>query len=165
MLKHIEKAMFTLSLKVPGLAQAALKRHGFSGIRPVADTNKAAETFPGLLYLKQTRWLLPVWSGASDKTIYEDAMTNMWARAWHDCLHLDLNAEFDMAGERAIGLSIIENMRDVFNPDERCLLWAEVVGQAQHFEKFGAFPDDQRAFTLDYINRGYKLGDSYAATL
>lgn len=86
----------------------------------------------------------------------------MLARAWHDCSHIELHAEFDAVGERAVAVYARDSTRHCLTELERGLMWTEVVGQLEHLQQFGAFPADQRAFTLDYINRGYKLGGSFA---
>src|SRR6266404_5349587 len=43
---------------------------------------------------EQSLGSLVVWSGASEGTIYGDAKVNHAFRAWHDSLHLKLNATF-----------------------------------------------------------------------
>ena len=45
--------------------------------------------------------VLPVWEGASDRTLYGDPRINHAARAWHDRAHLAGGFDFTPAGERA----------------------------------------------------------------
>jgi hypothetical protein len=169
MLKHIEQALHSLSIKTTEQSVLALKTLGFSGIYQANNPKHVPSNLAELmreahharLYGQEYTINMPVWAGACDKTIYTTPGVNLCARAWHDCLHIELRAEFDDKGERAIAEHIRDNMQHILTDLERGLMWTEVVGQLEHLQQFGAFPDDQRAFTLDYINRGYKLGDSF----
>lgn len=103
----------------------------------VADT--APSTFEDLIKAPS----LIVWSGASDRTIYGDPAVNWAFRAWHDSLHLKLNAPFTLEGEKRVAL---EQARLVDSDAIARIILAEVVGQAEYFAKQGEFPVDQVAF-------------------
>jgi hypothetical protein len=89
-----------------------------------------------------------VWSGASDATIYGAASVNHAFRAWHDSLHLKLNAPFNMHGERIVAL---EQARLIGSDTYGHLIIAEVIGQAEHYALTGQFPTDQKAFVIEYL--------------
>lgn len=94
---------------------------------------------------------IPVWSGASSRSIWSRADVNILSRAWHDAHHILLCAEFDIAGDLACAryaCSLIEGK------PERAILWAEIAGQAFYFERWQAFPSDQRGFVRDCIRFG-----------
>lgn len=95
-----------------------------------------------------------VWAGASDATIFGDPAINWAFRAWHDATHLALAADFTLAGERATcEAQIVALERAYPRIPKLCatILRAEVIGQAEHFVRFGSFPLDQVAFTLEAI--------------
>lgn len=96
-----------------------------------------------------------VWTGGSDNTIFDSAAVNWHFRAWHDYHHIRLNLPFTFEGEKQTAR---EQIRDVYwmFPVEVAeqfarLIWAEVVGQAEHFEKHGVFPVEQKAFIEAYL--------------
>lgn len=93
---------------------------------------------------------LVVWFGASEDTIYGNASVNWAFRAWHDSLHLKLGAPFTFEGEKLVAL---EQARLVDNPRLGDIIMAEVVGQAEHLEKHGEFPANQRAFIEAYLKK------------
>ena len=91
---------------------------------------------------------LVVWSGASDKTIYGDSSVNWAFRAWHDSLHLKLNAEFNEAGEKRVAL---EQARLIGGDTFGLIIVGEIVGQAEYLSKYGQFPVDQVEFMHNYL--------------
>ena len=91
---------------------------------------------------------LVVWSGASDSTIYGDASTNHTFRAWHDSLHLKLNAPFTFEGEKLVGL---EQARLIQNDTMGRIIMGEVVGQIEYLNKYGQFPANQIEFMRNYL--------------
>lgn len=91
---------------------------------------------------------LVVWSGASEQTIYGDPTVNHAARAWHDSLHLKLGADFTVIGETRVA---IEQCRLIGSDQYADILWSEIVGQVEYFEKHGSFPIDQVEFIRNYL--------------
>lgn len=91
---------------------------------------------------------LVVWAGASDQTIYGDAKVNWAFRAWHDQLHLKLNAPFTYDGEKLVA---IEQARLIDSDQLGLILIAEIVGQTEYYNKYGSFPVDQVAFINNYL--------------
>lgn len=94
---------------------------------------------------------IPVWAGASERTIWSGPRVNYLFRAWHDSVHVAACADFDTAGE-------LETARrqcaQIEGKPERAILWAETAGQVLYHAAHGAFPDDQRRYVLDCIRFG-----------
>lgn len=90
---------------------------------------------------------LVVWCGGSDNTIYGDARVNWAFRAWHDSLHLKMQAGFDLEGETRVAY---EQARIIGGKYAEILL-AEIIGQAEYFKKFGQFPENQVQFIKEYL--------------
>jgi hypothetical protein len=91
---------------------------------------------------------LVVYSGGSENTIYGDPRVNWAFRAWHDELHLKLNAPFTLEGETLVGL---EQARLIGGDTLGLVMASEVVGQVEYFQKHGSFPVDQVAFLDNYL--------------
>jgi hypothetical protein len=108
-----------------------------------------------------------VWDGASDKTIFACPETNYAFRDWHDWLHWKLGADFTPQGERAVLLGMQAQVVSLYGgrtgPCQDVLRWcaileAEVIGQLEHKEDHGGFPEDQREVTKRYLSvRGWKF--------
>lgn len=94
---------------------------------------------------------LVVWSGASDRTVYGDARVNHAFRAWHDSLHLKLNAPFTVEGETLVAL---EQARLIGSDAWAQVMLAEVIGQVGYARSNGAFPVDQVEFIKQYLKGG-----------
>ena len=123
-----------LNRKILKLAPKHLARD----IAPNTFKELASNTVSGLV----------VWSGASDKTVYGDPMVNWAMRAWHDSIHLKINAEFNSEGEKRVGL---EQARLIGSDRLGLILVAEVIGQVEYFDKYGSFPIDQVQFVSNYM--------------
>lgn len=97
---------------------------------------------------------LIIWSGASDNTIYNDAVVNYAFRALHDALHIKTGLDFSPDHEIEIG-RIQASKYDGIMAD---LVYAETAGQALYYKINGIFLLDQTSFTRQYlINLGYKI--------
>lgn len=108
----------------------------------------APDTFASLLANKYSR--LVVWAGASEKTIYGDPSVNWAFRAWHDALHIKLNADFTLQGE----ILVAREQATLIDSDAMAsLIMAEVQGQAEYFAKHGEFPVDQQQFIMEYLKQ------------
>jgi hypothetical protein len=91
---------------------------------------------------------LVVWAGASEGTVYGDALVNYAFRAWHDSLHLKLQAPFTLQGETVVALEQARIL-GLHSRTWASLVMAEVLGQASYLAETGMFPKDQVRFTLD----------------
>jgi hypothetical protein len=133
-MKGVDMLSSELNRKILKLAP----RHTVSDIAPHSfETLKSAAT-SGLV----------VYSGGSDDTIYGDPRVNWAFRAWHDQLHLDLNAPFTLEGERLVGL---EQARLIGGDRLGLIMVAEVVGQIEYLEANGGFPVNQAEFLRNYL--------------
>lgn len=102
------------------------------------------------------RLVRPVWDGASEASIYGAPEINHAFRAWHDACHVAGQFGFDLGGEKQTCEMQVKQFYCVFPSapsDVAALLCAEIIGQAEYFAEFGEFPEDQRAFVVDYLNR------------
>lgn len=96
---------------------------------------------------------LVVWSGESENTIYACPETNWAARAWHDWHHGKHGFDFTLGGERKTAESQARDLIELYGTgpdvvDMVELLLAEVIGQAEFYERTGGrFPTNQRQFS------------------
>lgn len=147
---EFQAARRAFSGKVESIALRALSKHGYYGINPLAvgpnslDELKAATS--------QGSRLFPVYAGHSDRTIYNSPRINLLMRAWHDLVHLELDAPFTYEGELAVGRAQLQHPS--IDGADSILLHADIIGQIEFYAAIGTFPDDQRGFVLDYINHG-----------
>jgi hypothetical protein len=125
------------------------------------------ETAPSSLaelndHIERTGRML-VWNGASDHTIFGGSGEMNWAfRAWHDWAHWRYQLPFNEAGERAAAFVQVAHLVRLYGDDDdvvdmAALVLTEVMGQAQHKNRAGEFPPDQRAFTLANTHRFHPL--------
>lgn len=96
----------------------------------------------------------PVWTGASDRTIFATPALNVANRAWHDATHVALGTGFEPGAELATVRVQCAQLRALGGDELARLYWADGAGQQEHYYRFGAFPRDQRAFCFDYCARG-----------
>jgi len=99
---------------------------------------------------------IKVWSGASDKTIFDCAGINHAFRAWHDFHHITKQLPFTPEGEMKVVQCQMQDLIKIYGDNEdtqrmNAILWAEVVGQGQYEELHGAFPDNQKGFIKAYL--------------
>jgi len=126
-------------------------RHAVQQLAPeFIPRSVAPATFRQLVEAAQGR-AIPVWSGASDKTIWGDVRTNHAFRAWHDAAHLVGRYPFTLAGEEAAWRTQVATL--CFHYPQAPLLWGrllwiEIVEQAYFHAEYGQFPADQIAFTM-----------------
>lgn len=92
----------------------------------------------------------------SDRTIFGDPEHNWAFRAWHDWTHLAISAPFTLDGELAVAHRQIQDMHLAYGHGKQAqefarLIMSEVYGQALYFRNHGKFPEDQIAFTHDWL--------------
>lgn len=91
---------------------------------------------------------LVIWSGSSDRTIYQDASVNHAFRAIHDALHLTSGYDFSPDSEIALGkLQASKQSSDLLAD----LIFCEVSRQAMYYKQNNVFVPDQVTFTKQYI--------------
>lgn len=99
---------------------------------------------------------LPVWDGASDKTIYSSPAVNYAARAWHDSTHLQHGYDFSLSGELSVGELQELEVREAlggWGEIASLIIRADTRGQTIYQSNHGFFPEDQAAFCVEYVNR------------
>lgn len=112
-------------------------------IMRLAPAHRVADHAPGSYEeLRRLDSGLVVWAGASESTIYGDRAVNWAFRAWHDSLHIRLNAPFTAEGEARVAY---EQARILGGFHGRVML-AEVIDQGRVFLETGSFPTDQVSF-------------------
>lgn len=97
---------------------------------------------------KRNRTPLPVWSGASDATIYTSPEGNYAFRFVHDVLHVVFNADFSVQGESVVTVHHAKMAAEYFGADslEYKMLLADGLGQVFYMAQHGQFPVDQLAY-------------------
>lgn len=104
-----------------------------------------------------SRGRITIYSGGSDGTIFDCPDTNRMFRAWHDWAHLHLDANFSLEGEtRACELQCAQILARYGDGDTgqdmARVLRAEIIGQAQFWQRNRRYVTRQRAFTLAYLD-------------
>lgn len=124
------------------------KQYGFDFI----DTDLAPNTFTDLMVAYQfsleNKKALPVFSGASDNTIYFDKQSNWGFRFWHDMVHCANKLDFSLQGEiQTANLQLIDVAKH-FGQDslEYKIFKIDTIGQATYSTLYGIFPDNQIEF-------------------
>jgi hypothetical protein len=88
---------------------------------------------------------LVIWSGASDKTIYQDASVNWAFRAWHDRMHVQTGLSFAPGAEIELGRIQAAQCDSALMQD---LIYCEVARQVMVLQATGEFVADQFDFTV-----------------
>lgn len=143
-----------LSLFVIRKAAALTKQLGFGYV----DSDDAPESYPELMAYwmesTHTRKAFPVWSGASDNTIYTSVGANYAFRFWHDSLHARNALGFNYADEVVIGTTQTNEVAEEFGEFslETLLMHYDTVGQSTYANMNGGqFPEDQLAWVTKEI--------------
>ena len=122
------------------------------GFDVTMDEDEAPDSLRRLTaHIGETNRML-VWGGDSEDTIFDCPETNWAFRAWHDWCHWKGQFPFTVEGERTAARMQMDHIINfVGDPVERGkLTWLvhfEVVGQAEHYENYGDFPENQREWT------------------
>lgn len=106
---------------------------------------------------------LQVDTRGSDKTIYDSPAINYKARVWHDFCHILRDLDFSLEGEFGVYLLQCSQIFAKFGgANEKTLKYckildAEVNGMAKYREENGVFPEDQRQFVTEYLDRSISV--------
>ena len=110
----------------------------------------ASENAPNNLATMRLAWAegssYPVYSGASDKTVYSTPEQNLAFRFWHDVLHLVYDLDVSFEEELQIAKIHQKSARQYYGPDAALLMRIDTRGQSEYYKEHGAFPEDQLAF-------------------
>jgi len=102
---------------------------------------------------------MPVYSGASEKTIWSSPEINYAFRAWHDSIHVMYNYDFSFKGELLTARMQITLTEEYLKTDQFSdLLWCEIAGQVGYFAAFNKFPEDQKEFVYRLLANGVRSG-------
>jgi len=117
----------------------------------------APQTYDELIRDIEHHGIITVWSDASERTIYGDPEVNFAFRAWHDWCHWRGRHDFSPEGENATAKMQYAHLLTLYGDTPRTRSWqriveAEIVGQALHLSEHGAFPWDQYAFIVAYLD-------------
>jgi hypothetical protein len=119
------------------------------------STTDAPNTFKGLKQEYERRGRITVFSGNSDNSIFADVTINQMARAWHDWAHIQANADFSLRGEELACDLQCTQISSRFNATEAegliRILRADVIGQAQYYEKHRKYVRRQKDFVVEYL--------------
>jgi hypothetical protein len=96
---------------------------------------------------------LPILGEYCEHTVYGDALGNIAQRAWHDTIHLQLHADFTVAGETRVAREQcrIVSQYSAFLAD---IVWCDLEGQTRHNVQYGHFPTVQDAFVWHLFQTG-----------
>ena len=90
-----------------------------------------------------------------DQSIYGDPTVNIAFRAWHDSIHLYDGLTFSFEDEYWVAFAQCQQIKALGASQwDIDLLWADTFGQVCYFDKWGRFPDNQRAFVASWIFDG-----------
>jgi hypothetical protein len=126
------------------------------------DTREdAPSSFEALCEYKRRYGRICVWTGASDHTIFGYKDINWAFRAWHDAHHWLGQHPFTREGEQAVMLrqqrDILALWGDTARGHELCqIIHAEIIGQRDHEDRWGGFPDNQLGFVMAYLDNPHK---------
>ena len=106
---------------------------------------------------------LPVYDGASERTVYVTPAANHAFRAWHDATHIRLNADFTYAGEKLTAeRQTSEAKEHGISELAQLMLWYDTYGQVELFQQRGGFAANQLAFVSDCIRQGLAFAIKHA---
>ena len=90
---------------------------------------------------------LPIWSGASDGSIWGEPRYNWILRGFHDSVHIRYGCDFTLEGELKASRIQAELARDMGLDELAQIMVWETAGQAVYYDRTGQFPP--QSFTLD----------------
>jgi hypothetical protein len=115
----------------------------------LAPAYSVAEDAPSTYEVLRARTSsLVVYSGASDNTIYGDPRVNYAFRAWHDSLHIRLQAGFSVKDEIRVA---IESARVLGGGTLGDIIYTEIVDQRLYAEHTGEFVNNQVDFMVSHL--------------
>lgn len=91
---------------------------------------------------------LPVYNGASEKTIFIDSYINVLFRAWHDAIHLEKGFSFQPEDEIKTAFEHVRQLMSI-GVDQTVYEWlfVDIIGQVYFYKHKNQFVENQIAFT------------------
>lgn len=119
------------------LKQASLLNYIVADVAPSTESDLFSST--GLV----------VWSGASDNTVYQDAIVNYAFRAIHDHAHKLTGLGFTIKHEIELGCIQAAKQSSDLMAD---LFYYEIAGQALYYKQNGVFVADQLTYMTNKLS-------------
>jgi len=102
--------------------------------------------------------MVAIYSGHGETAIYEDEMSNIRFRFWHDIVHLEHNLSFSHEDEqKAAMIMMIEAEHAGLSQLARRILAAETSGMNIYFKTRKDFPKNQAGFIDSCLRVGAKI--------
>jgi len=95
---------------------------------------------------------IPIWSGASDDTIWGSPLANWLFRVWHDSIHCKEGCWFGLDGEIDAAVHHMEQARKAGCPELAAVCWLEVAGQASWHHANGGEDFPPQSYTRDALD-------------
>lgn len=101
---------------------------------------------------------LPVYPLESELSIYSRPEVFRAYRAWHDALHVELDAPFNEDGECMVAMETVRLAKAAGLSREDCTaLWIEIMGQFDYLQQHGGeWPEHQALFVAAAFKHGMK---------
>lgn len=150
----LNKARANLEHFVLAKAYRLAKDLGFSYIEAENAPNSFEDLKTAFYHSKTTKTPFPVFSGASDNTIYPSREGNWSFRFWHDIIHAQGGYDFTLQGEIDCSSVQCEQVLQYFGREslEGKLFIADTIGQSVYaYLHNGEFPQDQLSFVKSLI--------------
>jgi len=98
---------------------------------------------------------LPVYPNGCEKTIFASPDDNLLFRAWHDCIHLELNKSFSLADETSVFALHVEQLQAIKAPQSViAAIHADGIAQVKYYYQHKIYVSDQHTFVYDVLNQG-----------
>lgn len=149
---RFEKARKNLQHFYISRAHSLQKQLGFGYIECENAPNDFESLMAAFKDSVTQRKALPVFSGASEGTIYPNKEGNWSFRFVHDVYHALGKHDFSLDGESIVAKMHVEEVSTFFGKDsiEAKLIRADTLGQVEYFAKTGEFPDVQLPYVMEY---------------
>lgn len=150
----INKARANLEHFVLAKAYRVAKDIGFSYIESDNAPNSYKELELAFNHSMKTKEPLPVFSGASENTVYLSKEGNWSFRFWHDVTHVSNSYQLTLEDEIACSSIQCDQVSNYFGAHslELKLFVADTIGQSVYAHLHdGSFPNDQLAFVKSLI--------------
>ena len=114
------------------------------------DQNDIETTFNRMVDTFEKTGKIFIWTGFSENTIFGSAEINHMFRAWHDYTHIVHGLGFSIVDESIVSQIQCDQLPSDWTY-QKSLVNCEIVGQAHYFYMNGEFLNDQRKFTIQYL--------------
>ena len=96
---------------------------------------------------------IPIWTGASEGTIWGGRLANWLFRVWHDSIHCKESVGFGLNGEIDAAIHHMEQARKMGYSELAAVCWLEVAGQASWHHATGGTDFPPQSFTRTELDR------------